>query len=144
MPYTLSMFERCLYFNTNALVRKVNQIWKQAFQEVGLSPSHAYLLRLVIAEPGLPQRRIAEELNLEKSTVTRFIDKMEAGGYLTRQILAGRSTREQNIFPTEKALHLSDKLEAIGDALYAQLSTTVGEGTLKQLVVDLREANETL
>ena len=140
--YTMLMFERCLYFNANALVRKVNQIWKQAFQEVGLSPSHAYLLRLVIATPGLSQRMIADELNLEKSTVTRFINKLETDGYLTRQILANRNTREQNIYPTEKAEQLSDQLESIGNTLYDQMLREVGEGELKQLVGDLRDVSK--
>ena len=135
------MFERCLYFNTNGLVRKINRIWKEAFAEVGLSPSHAYLLRLAIASPGLSQRAIAEELHLEKSTVTRFIDKMEAAGYLTREILAKRNTREQNIYPTEKAILLSERLEAIGDRLYADMVEAIGENQLKKLVVDLRETN---
>ena len=136
------MFERCLYFNSNALVRKVNQTWKQAFKEVGLSPSHAYLLRLVIATPGLSQQMIADELNLEKSTVTRFIDKMEGEGYLTREILSNRQTREHNIYPTDKALALSDKLEAIGDRLYADMLNAVGDDDLNQLVSALRQTSE--
>ena len=60
------MFERCLYFNLNALTRRVNKIWGQAFQALGLSPSHAYLLRVVLATPGMTQQEIAAELGLEK------------------------------------------------------------------------------
>ena len=138
------MFERCLYFNVNALTRKINQIWKQAFQEVGLSPSHAYLLRLVLSSPGLSQRMIADELKLEKSTVTRFINKLEDDGYLTREIPPERSTREHNIYPTPKAQQLSEQLEEIGDALYNRMTHTLGDNELQQLVANLRQAYETV
>jgi DNA-binding MarR family transcriptional regulator len=134
------MFERCLYFNVNTLSRKVNRLWKEAYSEVGLSPSHAYLLRLVLAKPGLSQQAIADELNLEKSTVTRFIDKIEAEGFIVRTISATRSTREQSIFPTEKAKRLHDRLEQIGDNLYTEVLKIIGETDLKTLVKDLREA----
>ena len=33
------MFERCLYFNINALARAVNQRWEKAYQAIGLSPA---------------------------------------------------------------------------------------------------------
>ena len=134
------MFERCLYFNINALTRKVNRIWKDAFETVGLSPSHAYLLRLVLAEPGLPQHSIAETMNLEKSTITRFIDKMESEGYITRKVPATRNTSEQVIYPTEKAKRLHSQLERIGDELYDNMLKTIGTDELKQLVADLRES----
>lgn len=134
------MFERCLYFNTNTLARKVNRMWKDAYNEVGLSPSHAYLLRLVLAKPGLSQQTIANELNLEKSTITRFIDKMEAQGFIVRTVSSTRSTREQSIFPTEKAKQLHNRLEQIGDTLYAEVLNIMGETELKTLVKDLREA----
>ena len=94
------MFERCLYFNSNHLARTVEKIWKQAYAELGLAPSHAYMLRLVLERPGLAQRDIASELNLEKSTITRFIDKMETEGYVQR---ASANNKELAIFPTNKA-----------------------------------------
>lgn len=138
------MFERCLYFNSNALVRKINRIWKDAYAELGLSPSHAYLLRLVLAEPGLSQSAIGAELRLEKSTVTRFIDKMEGEGYLKRTIALGRSSREQNIYPTEKARLIHERLEEIGEGLYGRMQEELGAAALQTLVGDLRQTAEKL
>ena len=79
------MFERCLYFNINALTRAVNRIWGQAFDEFGLSPSHAYMLRLVLSNPGLSPKQISSELKLDKSTITRFLDAMEKKGFVQRK-----------------------------------------------------------
>ncbi|MFO7538210.1 MAG: MarR family transcriptional regulator [Chloroflexota bacterium] len=137
--YTKLMFERCLYFNSNALVRKVNHIWKDAYNEVRLSPSHAYLLRLVLAQPGLSQIAIAEELNLDKSTITRFLNKLETEEYVKRTVAVNRSTREQNIYPTEKARQLHTQLEEIGDTLYTIMLAEIGDDDLRQLVNNLRD-----
>jgi len=74
--FKLIMFEKCIYFNSNALVRQINKIWDDAFKPFGLSPSHAYVLRLVLNTPGLSMKQIAEDLELAPSTVTRFVDNL--------------------------------------------------------------------
>ena len=91
------MVERCLYFNINTLTRVVNRIWDDAFAELGLSPSHAYLLRLVLSQPGLTPKQISLELKLEKSTVTRFIDVLGKKRF-AQQNKASAETPESQLF----------------------------------------------
>ena len=134
------MFERCLYFHTNALARQVNKLWEQAFDDLGLSPAHAYLLRLVLAQPGISQGRIAEELKLEKSTVTRFVDSLEQRGYLNRI----KSGREVEIMPTQKCKNIARQLQARGDILYKQISELIGKRNLTDLVKQLRQTGDDL
>jgi MarR family transcriptional regulator, organic hydroperoxide resistance regulator len=134
------MFERCLYFNINALTRKINKIWDQAFSELGFSPAHAYLLRLVLDSPGISQKEIAEELKLEKSTVTRFIDTLQQRGYLKRT----RNGRVQIIQPTASAKKLQDQLNTKGDFLYRQMIKAIGRSDLVELVGQLRESSSKL
>lgn len=132
------MFERCLYFNVNALARAVNRIWDEAFAALDLSPAHAYLLRLVLQEPGLGQKAIAEELRLEKSTVTRFVDALQARGLVARA--PGEDGRSQRILPTAKAKKLRQRLEQTGDELYRRMGEGLGREGLKALVTELRAA----
>ena len=134
------MFERCLYFNVNALARKVNQIWDHAFADLGLSPAHAYLLRLVLSQPGISQKAIARELRLDKSTVTRFIDYLEDQGYLKRSKIG----REQIISPTRNATKLEKELDRRGDTLYRRMLDGVGKTALVGLVRELRETGHKL
>jgi len=134
------MFERCLYFNTNALARQVNKLWEQAFDDLGLSPAHAYLLRLVLDQPGISQGRIAEELKLEKSTVTRFVDSLEQRGYMNRI----KSGREVEIIPTQKCKNIGRQLQSRGDALYKQMSELIGKRNLTDLVKQLRQTGDDL
>lgn len=134
------MFERCLYFNVNALTRKVNGIWDRAFEDLELSPAHAYLLRLMLSRPGISQKDIATELRLEKSTVTRFIDVLEEKGYLKRN----KVNREQIIYPTRAAAKIEKELNRRGDALYRKMLRDVGKTDLVGLVGQLRETGKKL
>ena len=144
ITYTPPMFERCLYFNVNALARAVNRLWDQSFKELGLSPAHAYLLRLVLAQPGISQKAIAEELRLEKSTITRFIDSLQERGLLKRSKLGAEDSREQRITPTAKAKRLQAALEAKGEELYRKMCGTLGEAKTKALVAQMREVTKAL
>ena len=134
------MFERCLYFNVNALARRVNTIWDVAFAEFDLSPSHAYLLRLLLEQPGLTQTQISKELKLEKSTVTRFVTVLENKKLVTREKLG----REVLAYPTVKARALQEQLNIKGDELYQKMIDSLGKNKMTELVGDLRKTGDKL
>lgn len=138
------MFDRCLYFNSNILIRKIEKIWVDAYSEVNLAPAHAYLLRLVLEKPGLAQKDIVVELSLDKSTITRFIDKMVIEGYLYRAASPAGNLKEQFIYPTEKAIELKEKLNSIGSDLYKKMQLLFSAEELKSIVGWIRNANQKL
>ena len=142
--YTLIMFDRCLYFNINALTRTVNRIWEQAFAEFELSPSHAYLLRLVLTEPGLSPKQISIELKLEKSTITRFLDALQKKCLISRKKSNSGDAREQGIYPTIKAENIATQLEHKGEQLYSTMGKEIGKQDLIQLVKEIRKIDNTL
>lgn len=138
--FTWLMYERCLYFNLNALTRRVNKIWDQAFQEFGLSPAHAYLLRLVLESPGIAQQTIANELKLEKSTVARFVEVLEKKDFLFRK----KSGREQLVYPTRAAESINGSLAEQCDKLYQKMIKSLGKTNMTGLVEDLRSTGNKL
>jgi len=137
------MFDRCLYFNVNALARLVNKKWSEAFDSYALSPAHGYLLRVVLSYPGITQKALATELKLEKSTITRFIDALQEKGLLKRKP-GGQDGRELNIYPTAKAVELEDSLEGLGDRLYQDMVDAIGKDNLAKLVTQLRSSADKL
>jgi len=137
------MFEKCIYFNTNALVRQINRIWDEAFKPLGLSPSHAYVLRMVLEQPGISMKSLAEELELAPSTVTRFVDSLIAKELLNRQ-LDNDDKRGTRIFPSSQAKKLHKQLEATGQHLYAEMNKIIGKKTFTELVSNMREIKQKL
>ena len=141
--YYPAMFDRCLYFNVNSLARLLNKKWALAFEQFDLSPSHGYMLRVVLAEPGITQKQLAIELILEKSTITRFVDSLQKKGLVTRK--AGDfDSREQNIHPTKNAQEIHSSLDEVGDDLYQEMISTIGKTKLVTLVSQLRESAKKL
>lgn len=133
------MFDRCLYFNVNALARVVNKKWADAFDIFGLSPSHGYMLRVVLSKPGITQKELGVELQLEKSTITRFIDSLQEKGLIIRRKSAGVDGREQNIYPTCKAKKIQAPLEDLGEMLYQTMASSLSKKQLTMLVNQLKE-----
>ena len=138
------MFERCLYFNINALTRTINRIWDEAFAKFDLSPSHAYLLRLVLTTPGLTPKQISLELKLEKSTVTRFLDVLAKKGFILRKPGMSGDAREQGIYTTKKAEKIAAQLEDKGNQLYQTMIDSIGKDKLSALVSNLRKTETNL
>ena len=125
-----SKYNQCLYFTANALARKIEKLALESWSKVDLSPSHAYLLMLVIEEPGIQPTALAEHLQLQPSTITRLIEKLEEKKLLVRTT-EGKMT---NVYPTPKGKDLSPKLRECVNEFYNSYSTILGKEESAKLV----------
>lgn len=137
------MFEKCIYFNTNTLVRSINKIWDEAFKPFGLSPSHAYVLRLVLDQPGIAMKQIAEALELAPSTVTRFVESLINKNLLMRE-LDDNDKRGARIYPTTDAKKIHKSLEKTGEELYLTMNQIIGKKAFSDLVSDIKKTRQKL
>jgi len=135
------MFEECLYFNSNALARTVTRIWTEAYSKFDLSPPHAFLLRVVLAKPGLLPRELADELKLSRSTITRFLDSLEKRGLLMRKS-AKIDGREMHVYPSKEAMKIHKELDDTGKELTLHMGGIVGNEKLSKTVNILREVQK--
>ncbi len=109
MKTSSSRFSQCLYFTSNALARKIERLAIEKWKQIDLPPSHAYLLIIVLDEPGVQPSALADQLQLQPSTITRFIEKLEEKKLLVRTTV-GKVT---NVYPTPKAKELLPKIKQI-------------------------------
>jgi len=137
------MFEKCLYFNSNALARSVTRIWTDAYKKFDLSPPHAFLVRVVLSDPGILPREIAEKLSLSRSTVTRFLDSLEKKGFLERKT-TGADGREIKVFPTPQAVKIKEDLIKTREELMGKMESLFGEKEILETVGKLREVRKKL
>lgn len=84
-------FNGCLYFSISRLQRHINKLAEEAFVEVGLAPSHAFLLMALHENEQCSAGDLSELLGLAPSTITRFVDKLEKQGLCKRK-LEGRTS----------------------------------------------------
>ena len=133
MKTSESKYCKCLYFTANALARKIEKLAMESWSKVGLSPSHAYLLMLVIEEPGTQPTSLSEHLQLQPSTITRLLEKLESKKLLVRTY-EGKLT---NVYPTPKGKDLLPRLKECLNEFYARYSEILGKEESAKLVQNM-------
>lgn len=128
-----SKFSKCLYFTANALARKVERLATDSWKPVNLSPSHAYLLMMVMEEPGLQPGCIANHLQLTPSTVTRLIEKLEEKKLVVRTS-EGKIT---NVYPTPSAKKMLPQMDICRQKFYKTYCGVLGKEESNRLVTEM-------
>ena len=131
------MFDHCLYFNTTALARLLERAWTAAFADFELTPPQAFMLRLVLDQPGLSQRDLAEAMTIARPTATRVLDGLEARR-LVRRRAGDADAREQRIHPTAEAEAIRDGLNAASGQVTRRLKALLGPQVFEQTVSKIR------
>ena len=103
------MFDHCIYFNTTALARRLEQRWAGAFKSFGLTPPQAFLLRAVLSEPGVPQRELARTMAVSRPTATRALDALAQKRFIER-VPSTQDGREMLVYPTQRSLAIEKAL----------------------------------
>ena len=140
MKSSESKYAGCLYFTANALARKIEKLAIESWAPVKLSPSHAYLLMLILQEPGLQPGSIASNLQLTPSTVSRLIEKLEERKLLIR-INEGKLT---NVFPTQKAKGMRPLLKQCVVNFSKMYQSAIGKDAACTLVKQLHSISAKL
>lgn len=135
-----SKYCKCIYFASGALARKMEKLAIDSWKKVGLSPSHAYLLMLVIDDPGMQPGRLAEELQLSPSTITRLIEKLEEKKLVIRTT-EGKLT---NVYATPKGKDLLPQLKSCVTAFNETAAGILGKEESTRLVQNINKITDKL
>ncbi|MDE3247429.1 MAG: MarR family transcriptional regulator [Bacteroidota bacterium] len=140
LKVTESRYGRCLYFASNALARKTEKMAVEAWKKTGLSPSHAYLLMIVLDEPGVQPGRLSAELHLTPSTVTRLIEKLESKKLVTRTT-EGKTTM---VYPTAKSKEMKPLMDQCVADFYRNCTAQLGKEETNRFVGTINKINDKL
>jgi len=127
-----------MYFSASALARKIEKLACTCWKPVDLSPSHAYLLLLVIDQPGIQPTCICTQLQLTPSTITRLIEKLEEKELVTRTS-EGKTTA---VFPTQKAVDMLPRLKACQQEFHNKQAEAISEANCGELVHKMNRLSE--
>lgn len=131
------MFEQCLYFNTTSLARQLEKEWARAFKPFGLTPSQAFMLRVVLNKASLLQSELASEMNISRPTATRALDGLERLS-LIKRVASDKDGREQEIHPTRKATEMKEAINTASVAVAKRLKKSLGTSHFEDAVDQIR------
>lgn len=137
------MFDHCLYFNTTALSRVLEREWTTAFKPFGLTPSQAFMLRVVLEKPGLLQSELAMEMAISRSTATRTLDGLQKMKFLVRAP-SGQDGRESAIHPTPLAINNREKINAASAEVTKRLKKRLGTAYFDETVTKVKVVRSAL
>ena len=130
----------CLYHSATALARVMSKKADEHFAITGLSSSYALVLMTINDNNGLGPSEIAEEVQLTPSTVTRFLDKMEIKGLISRE----QCGRNCSVSITEKGKELIPLVQKSWKSLYQDYTETIGKDATLILNTSINSAMEKL
>lgn len=137
------MFEQCLYFNTTSLARKLEREWTMAFKPFGLTPSQAFMLRVILEKPQSYQNALAKEMNITKPTASRGLDGLEKLGLIERRP-SPDDAREIEVHPTKKSKAMKDGLNTASGEVTKKFKKLLGADEFLDVIGKLRGISEML
>lgn len=127
----------CLFFTANRLGRAITKMAEEEFAPTGLTPMYGYLIRLVIGAPGISQKELAEKLSVTPSTLTRFVDKLEAKRLVERKV-QGKTVL---VYPTDKAKEMEETIRQASRSLKARYEAVLGVEAAQHLTKELEDSS---
>ena len=132
------MFEKCLYFTATKFTRLISSLWEEAYRPISLSPSHAYLMMLILENPGDTPKKLSEKMDLKLSTVSRLIDGLFVKGLIIRKKI-NKDKRECSVYPTELGVSLKNDLVKITKKLHKKIRKILGNTDVSDAVLLLKK-----
>ena len=132
------MYEKCIYFNLSTLNRKITKIWQDEFNLLGLSPSHGYLLSAMAEKPMATQKELSEIMELDASTITRFIDALSTKKLIEKV----RTGKGAEFILTSEGIATSERANQLMNTLFISMQDTLGKTKFKNLVDDLQQTKQ--
>lgn len=129
-----------LYYTTTAFSREISSIAENAFMDLGLTPSDAYLIMVVNEKPNVQPTEISERILLAPSTITRMIEKLEKRSIVTRT----QEGKYTYVAVTTKGKDLYANILATWDQIHEKFTTKLDDETVKLLVQNTSEAAKKL
>lgn len=122
---------------TGYAVRRA-QIWifqdfKRALKGLDMTPAQFSVLRIVEANPGLAQARVAEALAIEGARLVQMIDRLEARGLVVRTRSA-TDRRSHALHLTPSGAGLLERLGELVDAHERNMVARIGARDKSELL----------
>lgn len=127
------MSQQCVARRLRQVNRTVTRLYDEALRPHGLTVNQLNIIAVIISEQQIRPGQLGQALGMEKSTVSRTVDRMVSKGWL--KIAQGQDSRTQLLTVTHKGRQLLLAVTPVWDTLQSGLLTTGGNSILNMLAV---------
>ena len=100
----------------SAIHRKIYQRMQANLKDYDIDAGQFFFLRYLLQHQGIAQEEVAQNLFLDKATVSKGIKRLELLGYIRKEVNPA-DKRENHLFPTQKAIRIKDEIDEIYDEI---------------------------
>ncbi|MEM9946850.1 MAG: MarR family winged helix-turn-helix transcriptional regulator [Cyanobacteria bacterium P01_D01_bin.36] len=136
------MSQECVARRLRQVNRTITRLYDEALRPHGLTVNQLNILAVVISEKQIRPGQLGQALGMEKSTVSRTVDRMVRKDWL--KVAPGADSRTQLLTVTAKGRKLLLAVTPIWDTLQAGVltDTTSGSNILQLLALDNADTDE--
>jgi len=135
------MSQECVARRLRQVNRTVTRLYDEALRPHGLTVNQLNILAVIISEKQIRPGQLGQALGMEKSTVSRTVDRMVGKGWL--KVAPGQDSRTQLLTVTAKGHQLLISVTPVWDALQSGILTTGDNNILNMLTVGEPEGQTT-
>ncbi|KRN28387.1 hypothetical protein IV38_GL001387 [Lactobacillus selangorensis] len=115
-----------------AMNRIIRRELNRRLKPFGLNDSNFFFIFILLDNPGISQDDLTKKMSLDHSTVTRAVAKLIDKGIITRSPNPN-DKRASQIYPTDKAAELCQKILPIVNQIYDKLFAGLNDSEQEQL-----------
>lgn len=113
-------------FKINNVMRKIQRYYEATLTPYGLTPVQFYIFSILNETDGIKFKDLAIKANLDGSTLTGILDRMESAGFVVKKDDPS-DRRTLRIFLTEKSEKIAPEVMSKADELEEKLNHLIGE-----------------
>ena len=98
--------------NINVISRCASAYRADRFENFDISPAHHFYIVVICKNPGISQDGLAKRLYINKSSVARAMQALEADGYI-RRAQSESDRRITLVYPTQKAEDILPRIREV-------------------------------
>ena len=137
-PSTLTeVGQTCVAFNLRRADRLISQIYDGMLREVGIKGTQFTLMVTMKAKQPVPLSALANQLDVDRTTLTRNLSVLEKSGMVTFE--RGEDLRERRLSLTSKGEAALERAMPAWHRAQAHMETVLGGPAIKKLVEDLKK-----
>lgn len=121
----------CINAKLRRLHRLINSAYQQKINPFGLRGSMLSILFIIGKNPGVNQKRIADLLVLDQSTMSRDLKRLVKMGWV--HISKGEDSRYSNLELTISGFELLEKVSPVWEALHQSVEAILGQYNIQQI-----------